>query len=291
LIWLARHGFVSLDFLRHIHARDVQLGRTAGFLRDQFVQSTNLFTVPLWLAGLIFLFHAPQGRPFQLLGWMFAIPFALFFFAHGRGYYQAATYPSLFAAGAVWRERWITSLSLGWARLVRGATFAALAVGGVLAAAILLPIAPIGSPRNVGLRFNGELREEIGWPEMVEEIARIRNSLPVPAREGVGILAGNYGEAGAINLYGPAYGLPRAISGINTYWMRGYGNPSPTTLIVVGFSREFVERNFESCGVAGRNTNPYGIKNEESVYHPDIFVCGAPREPWPEFWQKFKYYG
>jgi hypothetical protein len=77
--------------------------------------------------------------------------------------------------------------------------------------------------------------------------------------------AGNYGEAGAIDLYGPALGLPKAISGIDSYWLRGYGDPPPQTLIVVGISRGFLEQNFESCKLAGHVTNRYGVENEESI--------------------------
>ena len=140
-------------------------------------------------------------------------------------------------------------------------------------------------------KSNDSFREEIGWPELVETVANIRESLPKAEQEQAGILAGNYGEAGAINLYGPAYGLREAISGINSYWLRGYGNPPPQTLIVVGLSGDFLQRNFESCRLAGHITNRYGIKNEETSEHPDIFVCRQLRKPWAEFWKQFKYYG
>lgn len=288
LLWQIDHHFVSLDFLRHIHARDVAEGRANGFLRDQFLLSTNLHAAPLWLAGLIYFFAAPEGKRFRMIGWMYAIPFALFVISKGRGYYLAPAYPMLLAAGAVWGERWVASLAKGWKRFVLAAEFALLAAGGAVSAATILPIFPVSSPRNIALRFNGELREEIGWPELVASVARIRDSLSAQQRSSVGILAGNYGEAGAIDLYGPAYGLPAAISGVNSYWQRGYGDPPPETLIVIGFSHGFVEENFQSCAYAGRNVNPYGLKNEESEFHQDIFVCGAPRKPWPEFWQQFR---
>jgi 4-amino-4-deoxy-L-arabinose transferase-like glycosyltransferase len=291
LVWQIQHHFISLDFSREIHARDVRIGRTSGFLKNQFTVSTNLFAAPLWVAGLFYFFVVPEGKRYRLIGWMFAISFALFFVVKGRDYYQAAAYPALFAAGAVMEERWLASLTAGWARLVRGVTFGALATGGAIAVAILLPIVPVNSPRNIAIKANGELREEIGWPELVETVAKIRDSLPAPERARVGILAGNYGEAGAINLYGPAYGLPAAISGVNSYWLRGYGDPPPQTLIVVGLSRDLADRIFQSCELAGHNTNLYGIRNEESRDRPDIFVCGGPREPWPEFWKQFKYYG
>jgi hypothetical protein len=141
------------------------------------------------------------------------------------------------------------------------------------------------------VNVNGDFREEIGWPELVAMVARIRDSLPAEDRARMGILAGNYGEAGAINLYGPGYGLPSAISGVNSFWQRGYGNPAPETLIVVGLSRRSVDRNFTACEVAGHTSNVYGVENEETRDHPDIFVCRGLRRSWPEFWKSFRYYG
>ena len=71
-------------------------------------------------------------------------------------------------------------------------------------------------------------------------------------------------------LLGPAYHLPPPISMTNSAWLRGYPTPAPTTLIVIGFSRERAERNFTGCRVAGHNGNSLGVKNEESQDHPDI---------------------
>ncbi len=108
LVWQLRHDFISLTFLRHIHTRDVGEGRANGFLRDQFLLCTNLFTAPLWIAGLIFFL---RDRRYRLLAWMYLIPLALFIAGNGRGYYMAAAYPMLIAMGAVAGQRWIASLS------------------------------------------------------------------------------------------------------------------------------------------------------------------------------------
>src|SRR6185369_13008235 len=107
----------------------------------------------------------------------------------------------------------------------------------------------------------------------------------------VGILAANYGEAGAINLYGRQYHLPTVISGANSFYDRGYPEPPPQTLIVLGFSREFLNRHFEACGLGGRATNPYGVQNEESRDHPNIYVCRGLRSSWPEFWKDRRSFG
>jgi 4-amino-4-deoxy-L-arabinose transferase-like glycosyltransferase len=291
LIWQIHHHFVSVDFLRHIHSRDVSIGRTSGFVRDQFLACTNPFSVPIWLAGLCYYLLAKSGTRYRMLGWMYVITFAVFFISKGRGYYLGPAYPTLFAAGAVVEERWVTALAAWASWFARALTFAALATGGVIAAAIIVPILPVDSPKNIAIKANGDLREEIGWKELVATVAGIRDSLPPTERETLGILATNYGEAGAIDYYGPAYGLPQAISGMNSMWQRGYGEPPPQTLIVLGLSRPFVESHFQGCRVAGQTSNPYGIKNEETREHPDIYVCGPPLQPWPAFWKYFRYFG
>ena len=289
-IWQVRHGFISLDFLRHIHARDIRIGRTQGFLPDQL--ELTLLALPLWVAGLFFYLFPPMGRRFRMLGWMYVVPLLLFVIAKGRGYYLAAAYPMLYAGGAVWGERWMISLSRSWKNLLRSVVWAALLADVAIMAAFFLPIAPINSPWwKVAAKINGDLREQLGWTEMVETVASIRDSLPVGDRARMGILAGNYGEAGAINLYGPRYGLPEAISGTNSFWERGYGNPPPETLIVLGLSRRFVDDHFSTCELAGHAGNQYDVENEESSDHPDIFVCRGLRQSWPEFWKGFRRFG
>jgi hypothetical protein len=156
----------------------------------------------------------------------------------------------------------------------------------------MVPIAPIDSPwgrRMVTL--NGNFAEQFGWSDFVEIIAGVRDSLPENERARLVIFAANYGEAGAINLYGPRYGLPRVISGINSYWARGYGEPDPETLIVVGFSREFIEALFEEHQLVAHTTNRNNVANEETMRHPDIYVCRRLRIGWPELWKTFQRFG
>jgi hypothetical protein len=77
----------------------------------------------------------------------------------------------------------------------------------------------------------------------------------------------------------------------NSAWLRGYPAQPPSTLIVVGFSLQAADRAFTACRLAGHNGNPYGVKNEESEAHPDIFLCGPPRKPWPLFWRDYQSFG
>jgi 4-amino-4-deoxy-L-arabinose transferase-like glycosyltransferase len=290
LVWQAQHHFVSIEFLRTIHARDVRIGRTANFLPYQL--TVMLLALPLCVVGLWFLFFDNCGRRFRGLGWMYIVPFILFVVAKGRGYYLAPAYPILYAAGSVWGERWLATVRLNWSRAIRIAARTVLSLDAVFAAALTLPIAPINSAffRKV-VPINGDYRDEIGWPELMQTLAQIRNSLPPEERARTVVLAGNYGEAGAVNLLGPAYGLPPAISGGNSFWAHGYGDPPPETVIIVGMSRRFADHYFNSCQLAAKIWNTYNVENEETRDHPEIFVCRDLKESWPEFWRNFQYFG
>lgn len=292
LLWQIRHEFISLTFLSSIHARDIAWGRTEGYLLDQLYATTNPLTLPLWGAGLYFVFWAAAGQRFRMVGWMFVTPFLLLWLLQGRGYYLAPAYPALLAAGAVWGERWLQTLAPRPAQRVRRTVTSGLAVGAVISALLTLPLTPVNSPLwRIADSVHENFREMVGWPELVETVAGIYAKLPAEAQAHTAILTGNYGEMGAINLYGPAYGLPAAISGINSAWERGYGDPPPQTVIVVGYGPELANRLFQDCQLAGQVTNHYGIKNEESSWRPAILVCQQPRQPWPALWPHLRTFG
>jgi hypothetical protein len=287
-LWQVQHRFISVEFLHHIHVRDVGEGRANGFLKDQFIICANLVAAPLWIAGLVAYL---RDRRYRMLGWTYVIVLGLFMFGKGRGYYVAAAYPMLFAMGAVTGERWVASLKRGWRLAVESVFFTGLAAWGVLAFAILVPIASSGQLQQFALKNSGDLREEIGWDELVKTVAGIRDSLPPEQQKSVGVFTANYGEQGAVEILGRAYQLPIPISTTNAAWLRGYPTPEPTTLIVLGLSREDADELFTECRLVGHNGNSEGVKNEESQAHPDIFVCGGPRLAWPDFWVRYRNYG
>lgn len=291
LVWQIRHDFISLEFLQSIHARDVAIGRTEGFLAQQLYVSAAAVTLPLWLLGLWFCFFDSEGRRFRVLGWIYVTTLILMLLSQARFYYLAPAVPMLLAAGSVLFERRVFSLRHARKRAAFSIAWILLAIGGVSSALLMLPLAPVATPIwNIANGVHDNFREQLGWEELTREVARIYHSLPPEERPLTGIFAGNYGEAGAINLYGPAYDLPRAISGINSYWARGWGNDHQT-LIILGGEIEEATPLFDTCEVAGRNTNRYGVENEESRDHPDILLCRGPRFEWPEVWPDLRSFG
>ena len=290
LLWQVQHNFISIDFLQHIHARDVRQGRADGFLPGQL--KLTLLAAPLWIAGLYFYLFSAKGKPYRTLGWMYVVPLLIFVVAKGRFYYLAPAYPMLYAAGSVLLERWLQTLLASTAAILRRLVWTALAMDIAIIAALTLPLVPVNSAWfKVANEVNGDFREEIGWPELVETLAHIRDLLPAEGRAHMGILTTNYGEAGAVNLYGPQYGLPHAISGVNSFWEKGYGDPPPEVVIVLGMSRESVDKKFAACQLAAHSWNRFQVQNEETVEHPDIFVCRGLLQSWPDFWKQFRHFG
>jgi 4-amino-4-deoxy-L-arabinose transferase-like glycosyltransferase len=292
LIWLAQHNFIYLNFARAIHTRDINAGRTEGFILEQFLFATNPVTIPLWVVGLYYYFFSAIGRKYRMIGWMFVIPLLFFLYTKARSYYFAPAYPMLFAGGTVMAQHWLERLSARGARIVQGLVLGLFTLGGIVMAPVALPLIPVNSPAwSTVSDINGELNEMIGWPELVETVAGIYASLPPEQRATTAIYTGNYGEAGAIDLYGPAYGLPQAISGVNSYWYRGYGDPPPEQVIALGMSYGQALSLFNTCKQVGRVTNDFGVNNEESRSHPLIFLCSQPRLPWPELWKMNLWFG
>lgn len=291
LIWQLRHDLIALEYLSSIHARDVEWGRARDFLPNQLYETTNPFSLPLWTTGLsLFLFGASMKR-FRALGWMFVVTFGLFLITQGRSYYTGPSYVMLLAAGAVWFEGWLGRRAERTRRLGLGLLWGAQLIGSLIGIVLMKPVAPINSPLwEVTSSINEEVVEMVGWQDLTAKVAEIYRSIPETEKPLTVILAGNYGEAGALDLYGKQYGLPPVISGSNSLWYRGYGEPEPETVIVVGFESSYAGRFFHSCNYSGRVANRYGVKNEESTRHTGLFVCRDPIQPWGIMWRQMRWF-
>jgi 4-amino-4-deoxy-L-arabinose transferase-like glycosyltransferase len=287
LVWLARHDFITLRMEHFIHARDVRHGRAKGFYTDQI--KFTMFAFPVALTGLISLLRSPR---FRLLSVFYIGPFVLFALAKGRGYYLMAAYPVLFAAGSVALERLLATRPKGVRSGARAIVLTAMLVDAAAVGWACLPIWHPGSPGwNWQMQHNADMADEVGWPEFVNQVAAVRDTLPPEDRTRLAILANNYGEAGALALFGPQYGLPTPISSTNTFHLRGYGAYEPETVIVVGGELHDQELNFERCSIAAHVTMPYGVQNEESRDHPEILICHHLRGSWPADWSRSQEFG
>jgi hypothetical protein len=117
---------------------------------------------------------------------------------------------------------------------------------------------------------------------MVETVAGIYHNLSLDDRAKAAIFARNYGEAGAIDFFGPRYGLPKAISGHQNYYLWGPRNYTGEVIIVLGYRPELANRTCGTVEVVGAVGHPYAMAEE----HYTIFICrglkGGLQESWPE---------
>src|SRR5260370_21191732 len=124
----------------------------------------------------------------------------------------------VYAAGGVLLDEWFADLEASGAKVLRIVVFSALLIDVAIAIAFALPTAPVGSSWwHFAIKVNGTLREEIGWPEFAETVAKIRDTLPAEDRPPLGILAVNYRDVGPSTLYRSRYGPPHCITGVTSF--------------------------------------------------------------------------
>jgi hypothetical protein len=301
IIWQWQNGFPTVEDLQNVRetGKNVELAPISFFLQQALMMHPA--NLPVWLAGLWFLLVG-RGRSFRVVGWTYLSLLALLMALHAKDYYLAPAYPMLLAAGAVAIELWSTRIS---GCRARSATRFAIAGWLVLSGVILAPIAlPLFSPadhvayqKKLGLAppktevaHVGPLPQlwgdQFGWPELVEEVAEIYWALPEEERSRTGIFASNYGEAGAINLFGQQHGLPPAICAHQTHSMWGFGDFKGDQLIWLQWSVESLERICGSVELVGEHSHQWGMAEENRP----IYLCRDLHPPLPELWPRLRHW-
>ena len=297
LIWNIQHHWPFIELMHNIRASGIDIHRgPVAFLGEQVLMMSPL-NFPIWLAGLLFLFFGRDGRRFRVLGWTFVVVVATVMILNGKDYYAAPAYPVVLAAGAVALERlfgrrqWLKPVAIGL-----------LILGAAPFFPMMLPILPLDTYLHYQekLGFSPPATEkshlasplpqyysdDLGWPQLTANVARVYNSLPPAERAETAIFCQNYGEAGAIDFFGPKYGLPRAISGHQNYFLWGPRQYTGASMIVLGDHRARLEQYFREVVLAGSFGQPLALE------HGPIWLCRDPRG-WtlPQIWPRLKKWG
>jgi len=198
----------------------------------------------------------------------------------GRPYYTDGLMPVVFAAGAV-------SVEEGRRRMRRW--IAAPLVWGLVSLPLVLPVLPVSVVGELPFlhKLNYDLGETIGWPQLTSTVARVYRSLPPAVRARTSIFTSNYGEAGALLVYGGRYHLPPAISGHNTFWLWGPDHQPDGAVIAFGAAGQ-LRPYFRSCTPATTFHSPHGVNNDENG--TVISICAHGRGPWQAFWSRLRHY-
>jgi len=287
LIWQAMHGWPSLDVFRALQT-------AAGHNRAVYWPAQILFTGPLltpvWAAGAVWSLRSAAARRFRPVAIACVTVIAAQFVLGGKPYYSGAAFTFLLAAGSIPLEHWAAARRPA-ARRITPALLAgaAMVIGAVVAAPIALPVLPARALHTVPLqKINYDLAETIAWPKLVALVAREYDSLPGPQRQRTTILTGNYGEAGAIDRYGPGFGLPQVYSGANNFWLWGPPPAADTAAIAVNVDPALLRREFTSVRLVATFWNGLGVSDDEQG--AQVFLATGLRSSWPQAWPAFRDY-
>jgi len=298
LWWNVWHHFPFLELQANIRrsGRNVPLGFFSFF--GQEIGAMNPLTAPVWLAGLWFFLFAQQGKRFRALGWAWVFTAGVIVTMSPRVYYLHPAFPLVFAAGSVVWEWWLEARQRRWVRVAYPALM-------IAAGAIIAPVATPVLPVETYIRYTRALHlsppasethklgplpqhyaSEFGWPEMVATVAPVYNSLPPDVRAKTAIFVQDYAQAGAIDLFGPKYGLPGAISGHQSYFFWGPRDYTGESMIVMDDSQERLEQLFASVQKVASVYHPYSMPYE----HSDVFYCRGLKQPLKELWPQVKHW-
>ncbi|MEP7028936.1 MAG: glycosyltransferase family 39 protein [Candidatus Eisenbacteria bacterium] len=298
--WQVVHGWPTLEFMRNATASKMTASALPDFVVGQ-VMSMNLFLDPLWIGGLLVLLFAPWARRQRVLGIVYLATFALLAVAgRSRASYLAPAYPALFAAGAAAIDRFLKARSLR----VRWGLGTAAVVVSLVGGRLVMPLGiPVYSPERlvimmerIGMTPRPEERhvpppipqhfaDMFGWEDLAVRVARIHRALPPEDRQACAIYGQNYGEAGAIDYFGPGLGLPPAVSGHNNYWLWGPGPAAPRVVIVIGGNTGNLRDLFDWVVVADSTDQTWCMPYEN---HLPIHVCRGLRQPLAAIWPGLK---
>ena len=277
MVWQARHGWPQLDVSRSIaEGNSASSEAWWAIVPFQFLLVSPVLA-PVWIAGLVRLFRDRALSEFRFLAWAWVVLAVVFMVTGGKPYYLAGLLPALLGAGAAPVDRWLG----GGRRGLRGtALVAAVTTSAAIGIVVALPVLP-ADRSNLVVDVNEDVGETIGWPELARTVAGVYRRASTHGRPV--ILAGNYGEAGAIDRYGPALGLPAAYSGHNAYGSWGPPPDRSGPVVTIGLEAAQLAPNFRGCAVAARIDNAASVDNDERG--SPVAICKGPRARWSQEWR------
>jgi hypothetical protein len=283
LIWQADNGWPQIDVSRSIASGESASSEAWWAIVPFQVLLISPLLAPVWIAGLVRLFRDPSLRDFRFLAWTWVVLAVVFMASGGKPYYLAGLLPVLLGAGGASVDRW---LERGRRRARVAVAGAAIGLSALIGALISLPVLPAEDADPI-IEMNEDVGETIGWPEFARTVAKVYGELP--DRAGVVILTRNYGEAGAIDRFGPDLGLPSAYSGHNAYADWGPPPDGAAPVIAVGLDGDERAEHLRDCRRAAEIDNGVDIDNDEQG--AGVYICAGPADSWSTEWPSLRHLG
>jgi 4-amino-4-deoxy-L-arabinose transferase-like glycosyltransferase len=297
ILWQARHHWPTYELLSNIAHSDKNVALSPAQFIVQQIVFMNPGTLPLWLGGLCWVFGSRDGRRYMTLGIVYLVMLAEFIILHGKSYYLAPAYPMLFAAGGVAVERVFVNRLKWFKPGLLAVTLASGALLAPLAAPILPPGKLVAYMRAIGVQLPRTetshtaplpqiFADQFGWEEMVSSVAHVYHHLRPEDEKRAAIFCQNYGEAGAIDFFGPKFGLPAAISGHQNYFLWGPRDWTGEVALVLDTRDDDERKLFTSVEDLGQIvSSPWAMPFERRVH---IFLCRDLKVSVQELWPQVK---
>jgi Dolichyl-phosphate-mannose-protein mannosyltransferase len=282
LIWQQQHGWPQLTVARHV-AGSAEGGR-AGFVPFQLVMVSPVL-VPVWVAGLLAPFRRAAWRQLRFVPITYAVLAIAYIAGDGKAYYLASLYPVLLGLGALPAADWtMRAPKRTWLLTT------AIALSAAISAVIALPLLPERHLQgSVVMALNPDQGETVGWPRFVQTVSSAWRQIPADTRSNTAIFTSNYGEAGAIDVLGPALQLPRVYSGHNGFSQWGQPPAADTRALLVGFNNAAdAAPYFDQCRTLATVDDGVGLNNQEQGL--PLMLCRTTAS-WSTLWPHLTHYG
>ena len=299
VIWNITHDFATLKFIHNASSIKYASQSPATFIPDMII-SMNMWSVPVWIAGIWYLLFDKDGKKFRLVGFIFVVTLLILIINwHSKAEYIAPAFPFIFAAGGVMFERIAAHKWFAWTRYAMPLL---IGVYGLVSMPFAIPILPVDSfikySTALGVKpstSEGQHLSDLpqwyadmfGWENMASMVSKVYTSLPPAEQRSTVVFCENYGEAGAIDFFRGKYPLPHTLCGHNNYWYWGPGDTTATTIIVIGQTKEGLQKTFGSVEPAGVIVSKHAMPYETDL---PIFICRKMNVPIEVIWPKVKFF-
>jgi hypothetical protein len=239
---------------------------------------------PVWVAGLLAPFRRAGLRQLRFVPVTYAVVAVLYFAGNGHAYYLASLYPVLLGLGALPTAEWTARAPKRTRRLI-----AAIALSAAISGVIALPLLPERDLQgSIVMALNPAQGETVGWPRFVQTVSSAWRRIPAAERRHTAIFTSNYGEAGAIDLFGSRLQLPRAYSGHNGFSEWGIPPAVDSSALLVGYDdATSAAPFFQGCRTLAIVNDGVGLNNNEQGLR--IMLC-RPAGSWPALWPHLRHY-
>lgn len=299
LIWQSQHNWYFLDVAAGYSGGLAYVASFPEYLWSQILPN-NIFSFPVWVTGLGLLLFSSKWKSYRLFGFMYVFLFFLFFFIGAKFYFLIPLYSILIVVGSIkieefFENREIQKTKLKFARIALPITYVLLSMPFLPMVVPILPVEQLVKYTSVlgvdaGVRTENQqitqlpqhIADRFGWEEMVDQVAGVYDSVRSELKDEVGILTGNWGQAGALHLLGRKYNLPEPVSLHGCYYFETLRTHEiKDNYISIGLSQDGLKTIFKEVIPYGIYTHPYCMPYENNK---PIYLCRKPKFDLKKYW-------